>query len=64
VESTIKQINRRIKGSDKFWLEGGAEAMLQLRAAQLSWDDRWKRYWVRPRKHRRAVGTGRLAQAV
>jgi hypothetical protein len=64
VESTIKQINRRIKGSEKFWLEGGAEAMLQLRAAQLSQDDRWKRYWARPRKHRRAVGTGRLAQAV
>ncbi len=63
VESTIKQINRRIKGSEKFWLEGGAEAMLQLRAAQLSQDDRWKRYWARPRKHRRAVGTGRLAQA-
>jgi hypothetical protein len=64
VESTIKQINRRIKGSEKFWLEGGAEAMLQLRAAQLSQDDRWKRYWARPRKHRRAAGTGRLAQAV
>ena len=63
VESTIKQINRRIKGSEKFWLEGGVEAMLQLRAAQLSQDDRWKRYWARPRKHRRAVGTGRLAQA-
>jgi len=64
VESTIKQINRRIKGSEKFWLEGGAETMLQLRAAQLSQDDRWKRYWTRPRKHRRAVGTARLAQAV
>jgi hypothetical protein len=64
VESTIKQINRRIKGSEKFWLEGGAEAILQLRAAQLSDDDRWKRYWARPRKHRRAVGTGRLAQGV
>ncbi len=64
VESTIKQINRRIKGSEKFWLEGGAEAMLQLRAAQLSQDDRWKQYWARPRKHRRAAGTGRLAQGV
>jgi len=64
VESTIKQINRRIKGSEKFWLEGGAEAMLQLRAAQLSQDDRWRRYWARPRKHRRAAGSGRLAQAV
>ena len=64
VESTIKQINRRVKGSEKFWLEGGAEAMLQLRAAQLSQDDRWKRYWARPRKHCRAVGAGRLAQGV
>jgi hypothetical protein len=63
VESTIKQINRRVKGTEKFWLTGGAEAMLQLRAAQLSQDDRWTRYWSRHRKHRRAVGSGRLAQA-
>ena len=63
VESTIKQINRRVKGTEKFWLEGGAEAILQLRAAQLSQDDRWDRYWSRPRKHRRAAGSGRLAQA-
>ena len=62
VESTIKQINRRIKGSEKFWLASGVEAILQLRAAQLSEDDRWTRYWLRPRKHRRAVGSGRLAQ--
>jgi hypothetical protein len=62
VESTIKQINRRVKGTEKFWLEGGAEAMLQLRAAQLSQDDRWNRNWLRPRRHRRAAGSGRLAQ--
>jgi hypothetical protein len=35
VESTIKQINRRVKGTEKFWGESGVEAMLQLRAAQL-----------------------------
>lgn len=63
VESTIKQINRRVKGTEKFWLEGGAEAMLQLRAAQLSQDDRWSTAWRRPRKHRRAAGAGRLGQA-
>lgn len=63
VESTIKQINRRVKGSEKFWLEGGAEAMLQLRAAQLSQDDRWEKKWLRPRKHRRASSPGRLGQA-
>ncbi len=63
VESTIKQMNRRVKGSEKFWLEGGAEAILQLRAAQLSQDDRWNTNWSRPRKHRRAAGSARLAQA-
>ncbi len=63
VESAIKQINRRVKGSEKFWLEGGAEAILQLRAAQVSQDDRWNRNWLRPRKHRQAAGSGRLAQA-
>lgn len=63
VESTIKQVNRRVKGTEKFWLEGGAEAMLQLRAAQLSQDDRWSTAWRRPRKHRRAAGAGRLGQA-
>lgn len=63
VESTIKQINRRVKGSEKFWLTGGAEAMLQLRAAQLSQDDRWARNWQRTRPHRRAAGAHRLNQA-
>jgi hypothetical protein len=63
VESTIKQINRRLKGSEKFWLDGGAEAMLQLRAAYLSEDDRASTYWSRPRPYARAVGAGRLRPA-
>jgi hypothetical protein len=63
VESTIKQINRRIKSTEKFWLENGAEAILQLRAAYLSEDGRWEKYWSRPRKHRRAAGPGRLRRA-
>jgi hypothetical protein len=36
IESTIKQINLRLKGSEKFWSQGGAEAVLQLRAGYLS----------------------------
>jgi hypothetical protein len=63
VESTIKLINRRIKGSEKFWLQGGAEAMLQLRAAYLSEDDRAAAYWSRPRRYLRAAGPGRLRAA-
>ena len=63
VESTIKQINRRVKGSEKFWLGNGAEAMLQLRAAYLSEDDRASAYWSRPRPYARAAGAGRLRRA-
>lgn len=36
VESAVKQFNQRVKGTEKFWTEGGAEAMLQLRADYLS----------------------------
>ncbi len=60
VESTIKQLNRRIKGSEKFWYVSGAEEIVQVRAAYLSGDDRAKRYWARPRPYARAVGGGRL----
>jgi len=61
VESTIKRMNRRIKGSEKFWLTEGAEALAQVRAAYLSEDDRVDRYWDRPRRGR-AVGPGRLGR--
>lgn len=60
VESLIKQFNRRVKGSEKFWLKQGAEAVLQVRAAYLSEDGRVQRYWDRPRPYQRAVGHGRL----
>jgi hypothetical protein len=41
VESLIKEINYRVKGTEKFWDNPeGAEAILQLRAAVLSDDDR------------------------
>jgi hypothetical protein len=60
VESTIKQINRRIKGSEKLWLKGGAEAVLQVRAAYLSQDDRARRLWDQPRPYARSAGAKRL----
>ena len=41
VESLIKQFNQRVKGSEKFWSRPDkAEAILQVRAALLSDDDR------------------------
>jgi hypothetical protein len=63
VESTIKRINRRVKGTEKFWLEGGVEAVLQLRAAYLSEDGRAEEYWSRPRPYARAAGRGSLRPA-
>jgi hypothetical protein len=60
VESVMKQVNKRMKGTEKFWLEGGAEAILQIRAAYISEDGRTDRYWSRPRPYAQAVGTGRL----
>lgn len=63
VESLIKQLNRRIKGSEKFWLCGGAEKILQVRAAYLSEDDRVDRLWSHPRPHRRSAGPHRLRAA-
>ena len=62
VESLIKQFNRRVKGSEKFWLKSGSEAVLQVRAAYLSEDGRADRYWARPRPPQRAVGHGPLPQ--
>jgi hypothetical protein len=54
VESTIKQINYRVKGTEKFWSEEGAEAILQLRADYLSDDEPLEDFWQR----RQATATG------
>jgi hypothetical protein len=45
VESTIKQVNRRLKGTEKFWSNGGAEALLQLAADYLSETDPLTTFW-------------------
>lgn len=48
IESTVKLINRRIKGTEKFWDREASEAVLQLRADYLSdskpMDGFWRRY--------------------
>lgn len=50
VESTVKQINRRMKGTEKFWSRG-VEAMLTLVADHLSDTPTLSRFW-RNRPHR------------
>ncbi len=45
MESTVKEMNYRIKGTEMFWNNpDGAEAILQIRAATLSDDDRLVRF--------------------
>ncbi len=65
VESTVKIFNRRVKGSEKFWSDAGAETMLQLRASFLSEDGRLDRYLKErpssPFRNYKARETGKAA---
>jgi hypothetical protein len=54
VESEIKRINQRVKGTEKFWSEDGAEWILQLRADYLSDDRPIDAFWEK----RQAEETG------
>ena len=54
IESTVKQVSRRVKGSEKFWAEQGGEALLQLRADQLCDTAPLDTYW----HHRPQQATG------
>ena len=62
VESAIKRVNRRVKGTEKFWSPDGAEAILQLRADVLSETAPLDAFWSRraaqatgERRHRQAT---------
>lgn len=50
MESMVKQINQRVKGTEKFWSEEGGEAILQLRADHLSDAEPLVKFWQR-RQH-------------
>jgi hypothetical protein len=50
VESTQKQINRRIKGTEKFWEDEHLEPLLQLVAADLSETEAPDAFWARRRQ--------------
>lgn len=45
MESTVKQVSRRVKGTEKFWSETGSDTMLQLRADYLSDTDPMPAFW-------------------
>lgn len=45
IESTIKELNFRIKGSEKFWSDDGGEAILQLKADSLCDSEPLTKFW-------------------
>lgn len=46
MESTVKLINLRVKGTEKFWSNAGAEAILQLRADYLGETEAMSKFWT------------------
>jgi hypothetical protein len=61
VESLIKEVNQRVKGTEKFWCEAGAEPILQLRADFLSHDRPLEAFWQR--RQARETGQRRYRRA-
>ena len=61
IESTVKQINQRVKGSEKFWTAEGGEALLQLRADSLSDTQPLPSFWTR--RSQTATGTRTYTKA-
>ena len=47
MESAIEQLSRRVKGTEKFWNQPTAEAILQLHADSLSDSQPLQKFWTR-----------------
>ena len=45
VESLIKQINLRVKSTEKFWNKSSLKGILKLKASLLSMDNSWQHFW-------------------
>lgn len=43
-EAGVKLMNKRVKGTEQFWRQDGAESILTLRCAWLSQDQSWQHY--------------------
>ncbi len=46
MESAIKELNYRIKGTEKFWRQAGGESVLQLKSDTLSSSDPLSSFWA------------------
>ena len=59
IESTIKQIAARVKGSEKFWSRSISEAVLQLRGDYLSDSRPLESFWLRHQARQTGVNAYR-----
>lgn len=62
MESTVKQVSRRVKGTEKFWSATGADPILQLRADYISETEPMTTFWENWQKS--ATGYRNYATAV
>lgn len=62
MESAIKQLSRRVKGTEKFWNHSTVDALLQLHADTLSNSAPLKAFWTRWRQ--RITGSNRYRLSV
>jgi hypothetical protein len=51
MESAVKQVSRRVKGTEKYWSSAGGEAILRLCGEYLSDDEPMRDYWERRSRH-------------
>lgn len=63
MESTIKQMNARVKGTEKFWNKESGEAVLQLRADSLSHSQPLDKFWHHWRTQQTGANTYRKTAA-
>lgn len=61
MESTVKQVSRRVKGTEKYWSSAGGEAILRLSGEYLSDDKPMQSYWTNRSKN--TTGTRAYRQA-
>lgn len=47
IESAVKQVGKRLKGTEKHWTISGAEATLQVTTHLISEDGAWRDFWKR-----------------
>jgi len=51
MESMVKQVSRRVKGTEKYWSSRGGEAILRLCGECLSDDEPMRAYWAQRSRH-------------